>query len=104
MPIRMDDGKLQVFMGYRVQHNGVRGPRRAASATTPTVDLDEVRALASLMTWKTAVVNIPFGGAKGGIKCDPTKMSQESSSGSPAASSPRSPWCSAPPATSPRPT
>ena len=76
LPIRMDDGSLKVFHGYRVQHNGVRGPQKGGIRFHPEVDLDDVRALASLMTWKTAVVNIPFGGAKGGITCDPSKMSQ----------------------------
>ncbi|HEX9011367.1 MAG TPA: Glu/Leu/Phe/Val dehydrogenase dimerization domain-containing protein [Holophagaceae bacterium] len=76
MPIRMDDGSLRVFRGYRVQHNGVRGPQKGGLRYHPGVDLDEIRALASLNTWKTAVVNIPFGGAKGGIQCDPAKMSQ----------------------------
>ncbi|HJU82850.1 MAG TPA: Glu/Leu/Phe/Val dehydrogenase dimerization domain-containing protein, partial [Holophagaceae bacterium] len=75
LPIRMDDGSLKVFHGYRVQHNGVRGPQKGGIRFHPEVDLDDVRALASLMTWKTAVVNIPFGGAKGGIQCDPSKMS-----------------------------
>lgn len=75
MPIRMDDGGLRVFKGYRVQHNGVRGPQKGGLRYHPGVDLDEIRALASLNTWKTAVVNIPFGGAKGGIQCDPSKMS-----------------------------
>ena len=76
MPIRMDDGTLKVFKGYRVQHNGVRGPQKGGIRFHPDLDLDEVRALASLMTWKTAVVNIPFGGAMGGVQCDPAKMSQ----------------------------
>lgn len=76
LPIRMDDGSLKVFHGYRVQHNGVRGPQKGGIRFHPEVDLDDVRALASLMTWKTAVVNIPFGGAKGGVTCDPSKMSQ----------------------------
>ena len=76
LPIRMDDGSLKVFHGYRVQHNGVRGPQKGGIRYHPEVDLDDVRALASLMTWKTAVVNIPFGGAKGGVTCDPSKMSQ----------------------------
>lgn len=76
MPIRLDDGTLKVFKGYRVQHNGVRGPQKGGIRYHPEVDLDDVRALASLMTWKTAVVNIPFGGAKGGVQCDPSKMSQ----------------------------
>jgi glutamate dehydrogenase (NAD(P)+) len=76
MPIRMEDGSLRVFKGYRVQHNGVRGPQKGGIRFHPDVDLDDVRALASLNTWKTAVVNIPFGGAKGAIQCDPSKMSQ----------------------------
>ncbi|MBL0210752.1 MAG: glutamate dehydrogenase [Holophagaceae bacterium] len=75
LPIRMDDGRMKVFHGFRVQHNGVRGPQKGGIRYHPEVDLDDVRALASLMTWKTAVVNIPFGGAKGGVQCDPSKMS-----------------------------
>ena len=75
MPIRMEDGSLKIFKGYRVQHNGVRGPQKGGIRYHPDVDLDDVRALASLMTWKTAVVNIPFGGANGGVQCDPSKMS-----------------------------
>jgi glutamate dehydrogenase (NAD(P)+) len=76
VPVRMDDGSLKVFTGYRVQHSGVRGPAKGGIRYHPQVDLEEVRALAEAMTWKTAVVNIPFGGAKGGITCDPTQMSQ----------------------------
>lgn len=75
IPIRMDSGALKVFVGYRVQHNGARGPAKGGIRFHPNVDLDEVRALAAAMTWKTAVVNIPFGGAKGGITVDPAKMS-----------------------------
>jgi len=75
LPIIDDKGDLQVFEGYRVQHNGVRGPYKGGVRYHPEVDLDEVKALASLMTWKCAIVNIPFGGAKGGISVDPTKMS-----------------------------
>ncbi len=75
VPVRMDDGRLEVFIGYRVQHNGVRGPYKGGIRYHPHADLDEVRGLAALMTWKTAVVNIPFGGAKGGVMCDPKKMS-----------------------------
>jgi glutamate dehydrogenase (NAD(P)+) len=75
VPIRMDDGTLEVFTGYRVQHNGARGPYKGGIRYHPDADLDEVRALAALMTWKTAVVDIPYGGAKGGVQCDPTKMS-----------------------------
>jgi len=71
----MDDGRLSVFTGYRVQHNAARGPYKGGIRYHPDADLDEVRALAALMTWKTAVVDIPFGGAKGGVRCDPTTMS-----------------------------
>ena len=75
-PITMDDGRIQMFTGFRVQHSQARGPAKGGIRYTPEVTLDEVRALASWMTWKCAVVNIPFGGAKGGIICDPKKMSQ----------------------------
>src|SRR5712675_1076497 len=74
-PVQMDDGHLEVFTGYRVQHSVARGPAKGGIRYSPDVSLDEVRALASWMTWKCAVVNIPFGGAKGGIICDPHKMS-----------------------------
>jgi glutamate dehydrogenase (NAD(P)+) len=76
IPIRMDDGRLESFVGYRVQHNGVRGPQKGGIRYHPDVDLNEVRALAELMTWKTSLVNIPFGGAKGGVACDPASMSK----------------------------
>jgi glutamate dehydrogenase (NAD(P)+) len=69
IPIRLGDGKIHVFSGYRVQHNGARGPYKGGVRFHPEVDLDEVRALASLMTWKTAIAGIPFGGAKGGVNC-----------------------------------
>jgi glutamate dehydrogenase (NAD(P)+) len=69
IPVRLSDGKIHVFSGYRVQHNGARGPYKGGVRYHPEVDLDEVRALASLMTWKTAIVGIPFGGAKGGVDC-----------------------------------
>ncbi|HUS19386.1 MAG TPA: Glu/Leu/Phe/Val dehydrogenase dimerization domain-containing protein [Terriglobales bacterium] len=75
IPIRLDSGALKVFVGYRVQHNGARGPAKGGIRFHPNVDLDEVRALAAAMTWKTAVVNIPFGGAKGGITVEPGGMS-----------------------------
>lgn len=74
-PVRMDNGSVRVFTGYRVQHNEARGPFKGGIRYHPQVDIDEVRALASWMTWKTAVVDIPYGGAKGGIICDPKKMS-----------------------------
>lgn len=76
LPVRMDDGRLSIFMGYRVQHNGARGPYKGGVRYHPDVDLEEVRSLAALMTWKTALVDIPFGGAKGGVNCDPRKLSQ----------------------------
>ena len=75
IPVAMDDGRLEVFTGFRVQHSIARGPAKGGVRYSPDVTLDEVRALASWMTWKCAVVNIPFGGAKGGIICDPHKMS-----------------------------
>jgi glutamate dehydrogenase (NAD(P)+) len=75
VPVRLDNGELRVFTGYRVQHNGARGPYKGGIRYHATADLDEVRALASLMTWKTALVDVPFGGAKGGIAVDPTGMS-----------------------------
>jgi glutamate dehydrogenase (NAD(P)+) len=76
IPVGMDDGRIEVFTGYRVQHSTARGPSKGGVRYSPDVSLDEVRALASWMTWKCAVVNIPFGGAKGGIICDPRTMSQ----------------------------
>jgi glutamate dehydrogenase (NAD(P)+) len=76
IPVGMDDGRIEVFTGYRVQHSISRGPSKGGVRYAPDVSLDEVRALAAWMTWKCAVVNIPFGGAKGGIICDPRKMSQ----------------------------
>ena len=75
IPIRMDDGNVRVFEGYRVQHNVARGPAKGGIRYHPNVTLDEVKALAMWMTWKCATVNIPYGGAKGGIICDPKKMS-----------------------------
>jgi len=75
IPVAMDNGKLEVFTGFRVQHSIARGPSKGGIRYAPEVTLDEVRALAAWMTWKCAVVNIPFGGAKGGVICDPHKMS-----------------------------
>ena len=77
VPIRMDTGRLKVFTGYRVQHNGARGPYKGGLRFHPGADLEEVRALAALMTWKTAVVEIPYGGAKGSVTCDPHQLSQD---------------------------
>ena len=75
IPVQLDDGRLEVFTGYRVQHSIARGPGKGGIRYAPDVTLDEVRALASWMTWKCAVVNIPFGGAKGGVICTPSLMS-----------------------------
>ena len=74
-PVKMDDGTVKVFTGYRVQHDVSRGPAKGGIRYHPDVDLDELRALAMWMTWKSAVVNIPFGGAKGGVQCNPKEMS-----------------------------
>jgi glutamate dehydrogenase (NAD(P)+) len=74
--IELDSGKIGNFIGYRVQHDNARGPFKGGLRYHPTVDQDEARSLASLMTWKTALVDLPFGGAKGGINCDPTKLSR----------------------------
>jgi glutamate dehydrogenase/leucine dehydrogenase len=76
VPVRMDDGHIHRFEAYRVQHSSVRGPAKGGLRYHPQVTLDEVKALATWMTWKCAVVNIPFGGAKGGVTCDPKHMSQ----------------------------
>jgi glutamate dehydrogenase (NAD(P)+) len=76
LPIQMDDGSFKVFTGYRVQHSIIRGPAKGGIRYHPDVTLDEVSALAAWMTWKCAVVGIPFGGGKGGITCDPAKMSK----------------------------
>ena len=74
IPVRLADGKVHVFSGYRIQHNGARGPYKGGIRFHPEVDIDEVRALASLMTWKTAVVGLPFGGAKGGVNCPADRL------------------------------
>jgi len=76
IPVALDSGRLEVFVGYRVMHSNVRGPGKGGIRFAPNVSLDEVRALAAWMTWKCAVVNIPFGGAKGGVICDPSKLSK----------------------------
>ena len=74
-PVTLDNGKIEMFTGFRVQHSIARGPAKGGIRYSPDVTLDEVRALASWMTWKCAVVNIPFGGGKGGVTCNPKKMS-----------------------------
>ena len=76
IPVKMDNGQVKVFTGYRVQHNIARGPAKGGIRYHPNVTLDEVKALATWMTWKTATVNIPFGGGKGGVICDPKRMSK----------------------------
>ncbi|HEX8267005.1 MAG TPA: Glu/Leu/Phe/Val dehydrogenase [Pyrinomonadaceae bacterium] len=75
IPVRMDSGRIEVFEGYRVQHNFARGPAKGGIRYAPDVTLDEVKALAAWMTWKCAVVNVPFGGGKGGVVCNPKQMS-----------------------------
>ena len=76
LPVRMDNGKIQCFQGFRVQHSTARGPAKGGIRYHPNVTVDEVKALATWMTWKCAVVNIPFGGGKGGVTCNPKEMSQ----------------------------
>ncbi|PCJ21512.1 MAG: glutamate dehydrogenase [Candidatus Cloacimonadota bacterium] len=76
LPIEMDDGEIKVFTGYRVQHNKKRGPMKGGLRFHPSVDLNHCKSLSSLMTWKTALIDIPFGGAKGGINCDPKELSE----------------------------
>lgn len=75
--VEMDDGRIETYLGYRVQHDNARGPMKGGLRFHPEVDLDEVRSLASLMTWKTAVANIPYGGAKGGVAVDPKTLSRK---------------------------
>ena len=75
VPVRMDDGRIEVFSGYRVQHNVARGPYKGGVRFHPEADLEEVRALAALMTWKTSLLDLPFGGAKGSVQCDPSLLS-----------------------------
>src|SRR5881392_1361018 len=77
VPVRLSDGCIHVFSGYRVQHNGARGPYKGGIRYHPEVDLDEVRALAALMTWKTAIAGVPFGGAKGGINAPGSELERD---------------------------
>jgi len=77
VPVEMDDGRIAVFTGYRVQHNSARGPCKGGIRYHPEITLDDVKALAALMTWKCAVVDIPYGGAKGGVRCDPAQLSTQ---------------------------
>src|SRR5688572_22238549 len=74
IPVKLSDGKVHTYSGYRIQHNGARGPYKGGIRFHPEVDIDEVRALASLMTWKTAVAGVPVGGAKGGGNCPADKL------------------------------
>jgi glutamate dehydrogenase (NAD(P)+) len=76
IPVKLDNGQVKVFTGFRVQHNVARGPAKGGLRYHPNVTLDEVKALAAWMTWKTATVNLPYGGAKGGVVCDPKRMSK----------------------------
>src|SRR5437879_5617061 len=77
IPVRMDSGKTEVFVGYRVHHNTVLGPTKGGLRYAPDVDLGEVSALAMLMSWKCALMSLPYGGAKGGVRCDPRKLSMQ---------------------------
>jgi glutamate dehydrogenase len=81
IPVRMDDGSVQVFRGFRVQHNDARGPAKGGIRFHPQETVDTIRALAMWMTWKCSVVDIPLGGGKGGIICDPRTMSERNRSG-----------------------
>ena len=75
VPVKMDDGRIEVFTGWRVHHDTTRGPGKGGIRFHPSVDVDEVKALAAMMTFKTAILDLPFGGAKGGVRCDPAKLS-----------------------------
>ncbi|MFW6195225.1 MAG: Glu/Leu/Phe/Val family dehydrogenase [Chloroflexota bacterium] len=75
LPVRMDNGEIRVFMGYRAQHNGARGPYKGGVRYAPSADMEHTQALAMLMSWKTSLVDVPFGGAKGGIEVDPRRLS-----------------------------
>ena len=102
-PVRMDNGEVRLFKGYRVQHNNLLGPFKGGMRFHPQVTLDDVKALAAMMTWKCALMRLPFGGGKGGIKFDPHSVSQATSSSASRAASPtRSARTSAPSTTSPR--
>ncbi|MCK5034244.1 MAG: Glu/Leu/Phe/Val dehydrogenase, partial [Calditrichia bacterium] len=76
IPVKMDDGRIEIFHAYRVQYNYARGPAKGGIRFHPEETVDTIRALASWMTWKTAVVDLPLGGSKGGVECDPKKMSE----------------------------
>ena len=101
-PVRMDSGEVRLFKGYRVQHNNLLGPFKGGMRFHPQVSLDDVKALAAMMTWKCSLMRLPFGGGKGGIKFDPHSVSPASSRESRAASPTRSARTSGPSTTSPR--
>ena len=101
-PVERDDGSFDIYEGYRVHHNIARGPAKGGIRYAPMVSLDEVKALAMLMTWKCAVVNVPFGGAKGGVIVDPTQLSMHELENSRGASRRSSSRSSAPTQTSRR--
>jgi glutamate dehydrogenase (NAD(P)+) len=103
-PVRMDGGTIKLFKGYRIQHSNILGPFKGGIRYHENVTLDDTKALASVMTWKCALMRIPYGGAKGGIKFNPREHSRVSCSASPGASPTRSGATSAPTTTSPRPT
>src|SRR3954466_5332644 len=75
VPVRMDDGRVEVFTGWRIHHDTTRGPAKGGIRFAPDVDVQELSALAAGMTCKTAIANLPFGGSKGGVRCDPTRLS-----------------------------
>ena len=102
--MRMDDGRVEVFTGWRVHHDTTRGPGKGGIRFHPDVDADEVRALAAGMTFKTAVLDLPFGGAKGGVRCDPTALSLGELERLTRRYAYEIRRCSAPTATCPRPT
>ena len=104
VPVSMDDGTIEVFQGFRVTHNIARGPSKGGIRYHPDVTLDEVKALAMWMTWKCALMGLPFGGAKGGVVCNPKVLAPASSSGSPVATRARSSTTSGRSATSRPPT
>ena len=103
IPVRMDDGSYKVFQGFRVQYNDARGPAKGGIRFHPDETIDTVRALAAWMTWKTAVVDIPLGGGKGGVICEPEEaVARRAGAAEPGLHAPRRPASSAPTRTCPR--